>query len=186
MRRKLKSIADVQLLADGSIFRDLVTSPSCEKGGFVRMSGRVIITPLLGIACLVIGTQAENWIPVNSPHRADILATTAEFKEVGVLALAILIGTILVLEKGVKEGLAPSLSSGIKQGMDDATEKVISRFPSALNALLKPKETKTASELKLAASENLAPALVSLAQEGKSLEAIDMLAAQNNKPPRNR
>jgi hypothetical protein len=180
--RSTPTIADVQLLADGSIFGDVATSPSGEKGGSVRMSGRVILTFLLGIACLVIGTQAENWIPADSPHRAGILATTAEFKEVGVLAIAILIGTTLVLEKGIKEGLAPSLSRGIKQGMDDATEKVISRFPSALSALLKPKETKTASERKLAESENLAPGLVSLAQEGKSQEAMEILAAQTNQP----
>jgi hypothetical protein len=164
------------------MFSRLIDVADKRKGRVVRMSSRVIITFLLGIASLIIGTQARNWIPMDSPHRDDILATTDEFKEVGVLAIAILIGTVLVLEKGVKEGLAPSLRSGIKQGMDEATEKFITRFPSALDALLKPKETKTASELKLAASEKLAPELVSLAQEGKSQEAMDMLAAQNDKP----
>ena len=154
------------------------------------MSGRVIITIILGIACLIIGTQAGTWIPADSSHRAGILATTDELKEVGVLALAILIGTILVLEKGVKEALAPSLSSGVqglaeplRKGMVDAMELLITRSPLSLDALLKPKETRTASESKLAESERLAPELVSLAQEGKSQEALELLAARSNDKP---
>jgi len=117
------------------------------------MKPRVVFTIVLGIVCIVIGTQSRGWIPADSPYRERILATTDELKEVGVLSLAILLGTLLVLGEGVKEALGPGINKGvadlaepIKAGMvnamglaersgnpaDDAQRKLIAKMKNSL------------------------------------------------------
>ncbi|MGH9673654.1 MAG: tetratricopeptide repeat protein [Bryobacteraceae bacterium] len=143
------------------------------------MNGRYFLTILFGLACVFAKPIGESMLAADaSESTKTAVAALGELREAGLLIFAIAVGTMLLLEKGLREGLGPTLKEAVgglaeplRQGMAQGAQELAKYMPQTIE--LRPRETQAASEER--AARNLPPELVSLAKQGKADAAVQKL-----------